>query len=139
VKRIAVGLVAAALLGLSVAVDRLGAAQDNTPTAFDQHPIVGSWRFAGGDPFLYSFFADGGVIATDEEGRTYHGAWQPVTEADVTFALESLVASSGTMGEGFQGLLTVGADTSEVSFQDGTLRRIVPPELSEFAAASPAP
>lgn len=109
-------------------------AQDEAREASAPHVLVGSWQFDGERPFLYTFFSDGTVIGTDEEGATFHGAWQALDGGRATFVLERLIPSGGTMGEGFQPIIELGNDPDNIPLEDGTLHRIVP-DLSAIALA----
>lgn len=133
-KRIAAFSVYLLVAGLvAVRIGSVTIAQDEAaPPA--RHVLVGSWRFDGADPFLYTFSTDGTVIGTSEEGATYHGAWQALDGDRVTFLLERLVPSGGTMGEGFQSVVEIGGEPDLIPLEDGTLRRIVP-DLSAIARA----
>jgi len=127
----------ALVLFAGLAAARLGAvttAQDGARESPAPHVLVGSWRFDGADPFLYTFFSDGTAIGTSEERATYHGAWQALDGGRATFLLERLIPSSGTMGEGFQPVIELGSDPDTIPLEDGTLRRIVP-DLSAIALA----
>lgn len=135
--RFVMGAIPALLLGLLVVGSGLGAAQGGPPAATERSPLVGSWWFTGTDPLLFTFHADGTVVATDEHGQTYHGAWAAIEAATVTFALETLLPSRGTMGQGFQDVIDIGDDPDEIPYGDGVLRRIVASELG-VAVATPA-
>lgn len=104
--------------------------------AQDRSPLVGSWEFVDGPGgtrggFLYTFLADGAIIATDSDGLTYHGAWQSFGAGEVTFDLKALTSRRG--GQGYQGRLLIAGSSDEIPFGSGTLRRIVPPSLADVA------
>jgi hypothetical protein len=140
VRRIVVGVFLLSLLGVSVVSHRSATtAQVEGTLTPDKHPLVGSWRFDGSTPFLYTFFSDGAALGTNEEGMTYHGAWQPLDGGRATFVLERLVPSSGTMGESFQPTFEIGVDPDRIPLEDGFLQRIVPDLASSEQAGSPIP
>lgn len=83
-----------ALLTCFVAVTFQVRAQDNpasTPTS--NHPLVGAWMVTidismnGAWDALFLFHDDGTVIATDEQGQTWYGAWVPTGARSATYTL----------------------------------------------------
>lgn len=138
------GIVAAALLVSLLGFAGLGlglrtTAQDEATPTPASHPLVGSWRFDGSTPFLYTFSSDGTALGTNEEGVTYHGARQPLDGGRATFVMERLLPSRGTMGEGFQPFFEIGADPDRILLEDGFLQRIVPDVTTRDQLGTPMP
>lgn len=139
-KQAVVGLTVVLLLGVAVAGPILGAvAQDGTPTVADRHPLVGSWTAPGVQPSIFTFFAEGIMIATDEDGRTWHGVWRPNGEAEVVFLINVLVSSSGTRSQGIQGYISLGPDQNYFMFDGNFMTKIVLDPSDILPPASPTP
>jgi len=103
--------------------------------AVGRHPAVGTWR---GDGWHVTFFADGTALATTADGRTLHGAWEPVAGGDeILYKLEAF--RPGGAAERRQG--TALAPTRFV-LQLGSgerLERVFPPTPSDLPAGTPSP
>jgi hypothetical protein len=96
-RRVVLFAVGVALLGAAFIWGAAGSAADATPTVAEVHPIVGSWdveRTSPGDSspesMLITFAADGTVIATDEDGLTWHGAWISTGPRSVDYSYVTL-------------------------------------------------
>lgn len=104
-------LVAGAALGLLGQVATVAKTQ-----ATGQPSIIGSWKVAGPDQqALYSFIPGGILIATDDAGRTWHGAWAETPDAEHGVLYDIRTFTAEGQGEGISGLLSAppGADEIE--------------------------
>lgn len=118
------------VLALAVAVGVTGAVRDRIGVAEEATPaIVGTWQRTvgdgGGTTNLYTFLADGAMIATDQDGITWLGAWEPAGENQVAFTIEALNPDGTGMGQSLR--FAVPPDSGdEIPFGDGLLKRVVP-------------
>lgn len=104
-------LVAGAALGVLVPAAATLKAQ-----ATEQPSIIGSWKAAGPDQqALYSFIPGGILIATDDSGRTWHGAWAETPDAEHGVLYDIRTFTADGQGEGISGILIAppGADEIE--------------------------
>jgi hypothetical protein len=130
VKVVVMALLVGVLLGSMVSGrTAITVAQESSVPSVALHPIVGSWMSPGG--YLFTFIADGGLIATDWEGHTYHGAWEAITDPArsaageaVAFAIDRLHQPGG--GYGIVGSITVDDPAGEFFFEGERLDRIEP-------------
>ena len=143
-------------------------AQEATPTAMGNHPVVGAWQLendtGGGDTFTsYAvFLPDGTYLEATYDGATLVGVWRATGErtADLTlFAADIDPAPNAiTLGEGrftvevdaagmmtHQGAFQARQPDGTVAFtaggliSHGTRLEVAPEPFSTLAAATPAP
>ena len=116
-------------------------AQEATPTAMGNHPVVGAWQLendaGGGDSFTsYAvFLPDGTYIEATYDGATLVGVWRATGErtADLTlFAADIDPAPNAiTLGEG---RFTVEVDADDMMTQQGAFQARQPDGTVAFTA-----
>lgn len=80
---ISLSVVVVVLLGLVATMDRSARAQETTPAAMAEHPVVGGWRLEninedGTIVISYAVFhADGTYVEAFGEGAPLIGVWKP--------------------------------------------------------------
>jgi hypothetical protein len=107
-----IALFVVALLGLSAVLSSPGSsAQDASPAAMDEHPLVGTW-LADTDtqdpedpPELVIASADGGWVEVDADGGVALGRWESTGANTANLTLWAL----GSEEEGFGGTFIVRA------------------------------
>jgi hypothetical protein len=129
------------LIGLAVIL-LLTPSLHSTASTDTRHTIVGSWDVVtlGQRPqssFLFTFFADGNIVATDVNGSTWHGAWSSESASTLYFDIHGLSKTEG--GQGFSGEITIGQDRDNIPFMGGTLKRITAVPSTLDGLATPAP
>ncbi len=103
------------LAAVAVGVGSRALAQEATPAAMGEHPLVGTWLLdTNADdptnaPEVTIFTADGAYISVDAEGFPNHGVWEATGERSATLT----IVSPGMEEEAFAGTFVVRA-TAEV-------------------------
>lgn len=97
---------AALVVALMVGAAGLRAAQDVSPVATSDHPMVGTWYIGlqgdppGRGPTLATYFADGNVLVSAAAGPrpvTWQGVWVPTGPRTATFTIVAVnVDQNGT-------------------------------------------
>ncbi len=118
-RRIAAFVVVVAVLLLATVAVGVGSralAQEATPAAMGEHPLVGTWLLdinaddPTNAPEVTIFTADGAYISVDAEGFPNHGVWEPSGERTITLTIVTPeIEDDGT----FAGTFTIRA-TGEV-------------------------
>ena len=130
--------VSGALTG-ALAASRTTTAQEATPSALAQHPIVGAWRWTNAPddpvPYTYAIFHDDGTYLEVTMGvGSIIGAWQPTGErtVEVTSFAQDIDPSvegvePGTIKTDFAATITEDGTTAtalyrvQVATPDGTV------------------
>jgi hypothetical protein len=121
--RVLLSLVAVVLVGaLALHVQPVTSAQDATPTAMGEHPLVGVWLLdtnaddPADAPEVTIFTADGAYISVDAEGFPNHGVWEATGERTATLTIVSPGMEEGAFAGTFMVRAAVEVDESGDTF-----------------------